>query len=208
MKKILKLLIASILACSMVVILENYNQDVVQAKTDLIPFHYTSQLYPLKAPNACEAASLKMALSAKKQVKHPSLKTIINRMPRSKNPNRGFSGNPYKESPAGVTWTIYPKPLTKYAQKYDPKAANISGASKNHLIYEIKHHNPVIFAGAWRMQSGRPYHVLTLVGYRHGYFKVADPYMEKSWPNKVYWTSTSQFMKIYHSRHQRAVVIR
>lgn len=204
-KKGLLSLIASLMFAGILII---RSTPIKAAKTYLIHFQYTSQLYPLYAPNACEAASLKMALSAKKTVKHPSLKMLINDMPRSNNPNKGFSGNPYKESPAGITWTIYPKPLAKYAQKYDSKAANISGVSKSKLIYEIKHHNPVIFAGAWRMQPGRPYHVLTLVGYKHGYFRVADPYMKKSWPNKVYWTKTSRFMQIYQSRHQRAVVIR
>ncbi|RRG03042.1 MAG: hypothetical protein DUD34_06805 [Lactobacillus sp.] len=46
---------------------------------------------------------------------------------------------------------MYPQPLAKYARQYDPQATNISGANKNQLINEIKHRNPVIFAGAWRM---------------------------------------------------------
>jgi uncharacterized protein YvpB len=203
-----KKITASLLALICSLCLTTIDQPADAAKVYNIHFQYTSQLYPLYAPNACEAASLKMALSAKKNVKHPSLKTIINNMPRSKSPNYGFNGNPYKESPAGITWTIYPKPLTKYAKKYDPQAANISGAHKSKLIYEVEHHNPVIFAGAWRMQSGRPYHVLTLVGYKYGYFRVADPYMQRSWTHKVYWTNTRQFMKIYRLRHQRAVAIR
>ncbi|NLR32831.1 C39 family peptidase [Levilactobacillus tujiorum] len=181
---------------------------MVKPKTYTLPYTYTSQLYPLYAPNACESASLKMALSVKGIATKTSLKTIINRMPKAKTPNKGFTGNPYTESRPGETRTIYPAPLTKYAKTYDKKAANITGASKTKLIREVKRGNPVIFAGAWRMQGQRPYHVLALVGYKHGKFLVADPYMKKSWPSKAYWTSTKNFMSVYHSRHSRAVVVR
>ncbi|TGD17714.1 C39 family peptidase [Levilactobacillus suantsaiihabitans] len=177
-------------------------------KQFVLPYTYTSQLYPLYAPNACEAASLKMALSVKGIARKTSLKTIITKMPKAKTPSRGFVGNPYTESRPGETRTIYPKPLTAYTKTYDARAANISGATKNQLIKEIKRGNAVIFAGAWRMQGARPYHVLTLVGYRRGQFLVADPYMKKSWPNKVYWTGTRNFMKVYQSRHSRAIAVR
>jgi len=173
----------------------------------VLPYTYTSQLYPLHAPNACEAASLKMALSVKGIATKTSLKTIINKMPKSKSPAKGFTGNPYTESRPGETRTIYPAPLTAYAKTYDSKAKNITGASKSTLIKAVKRGNAVIFAGAWRMQGQRPYHVLALVGYKNGKFLVADPYMEKGWPNKVYWTSTNNFIKVYHSRHSRAVEI-
>ena len=185
------------------------NQAALKRTTHYrLPYTYTSQLYPLKAPNACEAASLKMALSVKGIATKTSLKTIITKMPKAKSASQGFDGDPYRESPTGVTWTIYPAPLTKYAQTYDSKARNISGASKHTLIKAVKRGNAVVFAGAWRMQGQRPYHVLALVGYQKGQFLVADPYMEKGWPDKVYWTSTKNFMRVYHSRHARAVEIR
>lgn len=174
----------------------------------VLPYTYTSQLYPLYAPNGCEAASLKMALSVKGIATKTSLKTIINKMPKAKTPSQGFVGNPYTESRPGETRTIYPKPLTAYTNTYDARAVNITGATKNQLIREIKRGNAVIFAGAWRMQGARPYHVLTLVGYQHGQFLVADPYMKKSWPNKTYWTGTRNFMKVYQSRHSRAIAVR
>lgn len=185
------------------------NATAVKLPTSyVLPYTYTSQLYPTYAPNACEAASLKMALSVKGIATKTSLKTIINRMPKAKTPNKGFVGNPYTESRPGETRTIYPAPLTKYAKTYDQLATNITGASKAQLIREVKRGNAVVFAGAWRMQQQRPYHVLTLVGYKHGKFLVADPYMKKGWPNKVYWTSTRNFMTVYHSRHSRAITIR
>ncbi|MFC6289899.1 C39 family peptidase [Levilactobacillus angrenensis] len=177
-------------------------------KKTVLPYTYTSQLYPLYAPNGCEAASLKMALSVKGIATKTSLKTIINKMPKAKTPKKGFVGNPYTESRPGETRTIYPKPLTAYTNTFDARAVNITGATKNQLIREIKRGNAVIFAGAWRMQGSRPYHVLTLVGYQRGQFLVADPYMKKSWPNKVYWTGTRNFMKVYQSRHSRAIAVR
>lgn len=151
-----------------------------------------------------------MALSVKGIALKTSLKTIIKNMPKSSSPKTGFNGNPYKESPNNVVWTIYPKPLTDYAKKYDDNAANISGTSKKTLINEVKHGNAVITAGSWHYQNGRPYHVLALVGYKKGQFLIADPYMKKSWPNKSFWVTTQQFMRIFtsKSRHARAVVIR
>ncbi len=150
-----------------------------------------------------------MALSVKGIALNTSLKKIITDMPKSKNdPNKGFVGNPYKDSPKGVVWTIYPKPLIKYAQTYDKEVANITGASKNQLISEVKHGNAVVFSGAWNMDSYRPYHVLALVGYQKGHFLVADPYMKQSWPGKTKWFATKKVMSVYKNRHARAVVIR
>lgn len=183
-------------------------QGLQPTKSYVLPYTYTSQLYPLYAPNGCEAASLKMALSVKGIATKTRLKTIITKMPKAKTPTKGFVGNPYTESRPGETRTIYPKPLTAYAKTYDRQTINLTGATKKQLIAEIKRGNAVIFAGAWRMQGFRPYHVLTLVGYQHGKFLVADPYMQKGWSDKVYWTSTKNFMSVYHSRHSRAVVIR
>lgn len=175
----------------------------------VLPYTYTSQLYPLYAPNACESASLKMALSVKGIALNTSLKKVITDMPKSrKDPNKGFVGNPYKDSPKGVVWTIYPKPLTKYAQTYDKNSANITGASKNQLISEVKRGNAVVFSGAWNMDSYRPYHVLALVGYKKGQFLVADPFMKQSWSGKTKWFSTKKFMPVYKNRHSRAIVIR
>lgn len=173
-----------------------------------LPLTYTSQLYPLNAPNGCEGASLKMALSVKGIALHTSLKTILNKMPKTKSPKTGFNGTPYKESPNGKVWTIYPQPLAKYARRYDRHSADISGATKAQLIREVKRGNAVVVASAWNMQAFRPYHVVALVGYRSGHFKIADPYMQRSWSHKIYWTTTSKFMAVYKTRHQRAVVVR
>ncbi|BDR61027.1 C39 family peptidase [Lactobacillus xylocopicola] len=173
-----------------------------------LPYTYTSQLYPVYAPNGCEAASLKMALSVKGLASKTDLRSIIAKMPRAARPTAGFNGDPYTKSQPGEIRTIYPGPLTNYAKTYTKLAANLSGAGKQTLITEIKRGNPVIFAGTLHMQQRGSYHVLTLVGYQPGRFLVADPYMKKSSPNKVFWVSTSKFMQLYRKQHSRAVVIR
>ncbi len=177
-------------------------------KVYILPYTYTSQLYPTYAPTACEAASLKMALSVKGIAMNTTFKDIVDRMPRNLNPNKGFNGNPYAGEPKGVIVTIYPKPLTAYAKKYDPNSENVTGISKSGLINEVKRGNSVVISGAWRMLSNHGYHVLALVGYKPGYFLVADPYMEPLWPHKVYWVSTAHFMNVFKIRGSRAVAIR
>ncbi|XIF20559.1 MAG: hypothetical protein AJITA_01334 [Acetilactobacillus jinshanensis] len=107
-----------------------------------MPYQYYSQLYPLWAPEACEATSLKIGLSAKGLANDVGLKYIVDHMPKSSRSSHGFSGNPYKKNSGIFYWwnlirhgfngifsqTIYPKPLAKYARKYDPKARDITGA--------------------------------------------------------------------------------
>ena len=197
---------------------------LVTPKVYVLPYHYNSQLYPLWAPEACEAASLKTALSVKGLDNGIGLEYIVNRMPRSSDAKRGFSGNPYRDNSGLFYWlnllkhgfnsvagqTIYPAPLAKYARRYDSSAKNITGASKKALIREVKRGNSVVFVGTFQMQTDpNSYHVLTLVGYRPGYFLVADPYRYPGQKHRVFWVSTRKFMRIFSSpiRKRRAVVI-
>ncbi|QBO35043.1 hypothetical protein EQG49_00545 [Periweissella cryptocerci] len=177
----------------------------------VLPAKYTSQLYPLYAPEGCESVALKMALSVKGQ--NMPLKKFLQALPLTNNPNTGFAnGTPFK--PAGNNCTIYPKPLLKVAQKKQfnyTNVANITGASKAKLIREIKRGNAVAFWGKWHMQSNeKAWHALTIVGYKPGKFLIADPYAQKSWgPSyREFWVSTSQFMNIYNSRGKKALVVR
>ena len=56
-------------------------------------------------------------------------------------------------------------------------------------------------------------HTLVVVGYKNGFFKMADP---SSWryqfktgkSNPVFWVSTSQFMSLYNYEGKMAVVVR
>lgn len=176
----------------------------------VLKFHYYSQLYPLYAPDACEATTLRMALSAKGLAKHVSMRKFINRIPRSKDPRRGYTENPYLY---GDSASIYPQALSRYAYKYyHAKVDNISGASKKKFIDEIKHGNPIVFEGSYQMRDIDSDHTLVIIGYRSGHpgqFLVADPFMWHSQRNKIFWTSTSDFMSIYKSsmRGQHALAV-
>ncbi|MCL0312460.1 C39 family peptidase [Apilactobacillus xinyiensis] len=176
--------------------------------TYVLPYTYSSQLYPTLAPNACEAISLKMALSVKGSADNLSTKTFIDNMPRSSNIHKGFRGNPYKHNPTNVSWTILPAPLTKYGKQYNSNTANISGYHKDQIIKEIKRGNAVAFAGSRNMRGKATGHMLTIVGYRYGQFLVADPYKYAGDGNKIFWVSTSRFQQVYDQYNRYAVVVR
>lgn len=178
----------------------------------VLPATYTSQLYPLYAPEGCESVALKMAMSVKGQ--NMPLKKFLKALPLTNNPNTGFAnGTPFK--PAGNYCTIYPKPLLKVAKgkpfKYN-NIYNISGASKKQLITEIKRGNAIDFWGTWHMLSSeKAWHALTIIGYKPGKFLIADPYAQKGWAFNTYkefWVSSNQFMTIYNKRGQKALVVR
>lgn len=180
-------------------------------KEYVLHFTYHSQLYPLYAPDACEASSLRMALSTKGIAKHVSMRTFINRIPRSSDPHKGYTSNPYFY---GDSASIYPDALAKYARKYyHADVKDISKSSKKEFIRQIKHGNPIVFEGAYQMSHISSDHTLVVIGYRSGQpgqFLVADPFVWKNHGNKVFWTSTTNFMNIYKSklRGERALVVK
>lgn len=96
-------------------------QYIIENKSKLLNFEYTSQLYPTFAPAGCEGAALKMAMSVKGLGKGQSLESILNAMPRSTDPNTGFSGDPYDYA-RGRLVTIYPAPLTAFARQLGANA--------------------------------------------------------------------------------------
>lgn len=177
-----------------------------------IPFTYTSQHFPFDAPNGCEATALKIALSTKGVGENIGLNGFLKKMPRAKyDQNKGFVGNPYAVNHTNQDWTIYPRALAPFGRKFYKGVYNITGASKIKIINEIQHGNPVIAATGYRMRKATG-HTLVVVGYKRGYFKMADP---SSWrstyktSNKpVFWTSTSQFMKLYNQEGRKAVLVK
>lgn len=177
-----------------------------------IPFTYTSQHFPFNAPNGCEATALKMALSAKNVGLDKGVDEFLRVMPRSNsNYNEGFVGNPYAVNHTNQDWTIYPRALARFGRQFRKYVYNITGASKMKIIREVRHGNPVIAATGYRMRKATG-HTLVVVGYKHGYFKMADP---SSWrgtfkhPNNlpVFWVSTRQFMKLYNHEGRKAVLV-
>ncbi|KOY78765.1 C39 family peptidase [Apilactobacillus kunkeei] len=188
------------------------SRDLSKTSVYEIPFVYTSQHFPFDAPNGCEGTALKMALSTRSIGLNKGIKYFLDRMPRSTNQNYGFVGNPFAKNNTSQNWTIFPRALAKYGRTYRKTIYNFSGASKNQIINEIKHGNPVIAYTGYRMKKPTG-HTLVVVGYKNGFFKMADP---SSWryqfktgkSNPVFWVSTSQFMSLYNYEGKMAVVVR
>ncbi|MDT2814682.1 C39 family peptidase [Vagococcus carniphilus] len=167
----------------------------------------------------CEAASLLQALHLKGYAKNYSLHPFIDVMPRSKdnNPNNGFSGNPYGNT-YGVYHSIFPKPLTEWANKYAKgNAANISGSSLTQLNKELTNGNPIILYVTINFEKADPLskyhwgygidnaHVVTLDGYNSqtNTYHVSDPNAKGG-----YWVTKNKLQASYFANEKRAVVIK
>ncbi|MHA8263789.1 C39 family peptidase [Lactobacillaceae bacterium Melli_B3] len=179
--------------------------DALKApKEYVLPYTYTSQLYPTYAPSGCEAASLKIALSTKGLATNVSYKKFLDGIKRSSDYHEGYDANPYQK---GAGAAISARGLAKYARKFGAKARDITGTNVGDIIEQVKQGNPVIFEGSWRMQNTRSNHIPVVVGYRSGELLVADPYMREKSKNKVFWVTRKQFEKIYNKREKLALVI-
>ena len=203
-----------------------------QVPTEEGPYNYlgyefTTQQGKGNANDACEAASLKMALSHFGIGLDESLNDMVDNIPRSKNPEKGYSKDPYRW---GSGASLYPKALLKVAQSYGATSSYIIDdyyrhgkglygrrASAQAFINAITNGYPVVFEGGNQMQNGvrtkrsgyngyRSDHVMLLYGYQDGIFYWTDP--EHLYINSG--TSTvKQFMNIINAgvRGPRAVAI-
>ena len=162
--------------------------------------------YEAGAPMGCEAASLLQALHYKKCALEYNLKSFLKVMPYSKNDNpyEGYSGTPYQYLPYPTYQSIFPEPLTKWANQYGT-ADNISGCEVSVLQKEIKKSNPVIVYISYNFETPEwnkyPWgtgmdnmHVVTLCGYdeNNDKYQVCDPVKGK------YWVKGSMFEKSYN----------
>lgn len=138
-------------------------------------------------PEGCEATALQIALSNKN--KYYSLPTIYNATGYgyNKNPSTGFYGNP-KGWGSSLTETVFASRLASSMQKYDRGISNLTGASVNDVISEVLNGNPVVTWGDYYWQLGRSFHVMTIVGYHNGKFRISDPY---AYSQREYDVSTS-----------------
>ena len=91
----------------------------------------------------CEATSLYMGLQYKGYTS-VDLKSFITDLPRSVDPLSGFSGDPFVlDESVDAYQGIFPTPLTAYGNQYG-SCKNISGASVDAIMEEIKNGNPVV----------------------------------------------------------------
>lgn len=167
---------------------------------DLRPrMKYVSQVKPRYIADACEAASLKMALSIKGKAHHVSLRRMLKRIgwQHHGNPNYEYSNNPYIRDGA----SIYPREIVRVAKWYGAKAKVASHSSKHKLIHYLQKKDPIVIEAGHKMRMTSD-HVVCLIGYRHARhsslseFEYADP--ENFGANPIIrWINTNWFMKVY-----------
>ncbi|WP_263853195.1 C39 family peptidase [Limosilactobacillus reuteri] len=160
---------------------------------------------------ACEATALLEALHNKGYANNYNIQSFIKTMPVSPNgnPNEGFGGG-YQRVTYGIFQSIYPEPLAKWGSRFG-NVQNISGASPADLQSQLLNGNPVVVYVTmhWAAPQYGNYfwgvgvnnsHVMTLDGYRPGYYHVKDP------AGGSYWVSASNFENSYNIKRFAVVV--
>lgn len=172
----------------------------------MLPYVYTSQFWPTHADDACEIAALKMAMSTQSKALDVSLHEMVSQIPRTNNPNTGYTHDPYQYATHA---TINPGPMVKVARKYGAHAKNISHAHVGQFINAVQHGQAVVFEGPYMMEKPGSDHDLTILGYKHGQFFVADPFARYRISQRTTWVSCKRLMHLYNAsfRHQHAILI-
>ena len=160
---------------------------------------------------ACEATALLEALHNKGYANNYNIQSFIKTMPISPNgnPNEGFGGG-YQRVTYGIFQSIYPEPLAKWGSRFG-NVQNISGSSLADLQSQLLNGNPVVVYVTmhWAAPQYGNYfwgvgvnnsHVMTLDGYRPGYYHVEDP------AGGSYWVSASNFENSYNIKRFAVVV--
>ena len=141
----------------------------------------------------CEGASLLEALHYKGIATKQNLMTFVKSMPVSpnNNPNNGFSGE-WRHNVNGTYQGMNPTPVVKWGNKNGGKLVNQTGATVQTLKNEVANQNPVI---VWVTYAFEPAehkhlfwgdaiwnrHVVTMDGYKNGFYHVVDPVFGPSW---------------------------
>ncbi len=189
-------------------------------KTIHVPYH--SQLTPVYAPVGCEATSLLMALQYKGIATNISYRKFLDDMPKhSSNPAKGFVGSPYEEDLSKRT-TIYPQPLTDYANTYAAgRTVNFSGKSVDDIKKEILADNPVVvyltvnreapvyvtyIVEGEKQSLLRNNHAVLVTGYdsQTNKLRITDPWSRDG--RREYWLDIPSFAYSYNLRNHAIVV--
>lgn len=143
-------------------------------------------------PNGCEITAVTMMLRyAGAKVDKMQL---AREMPRSKDPNKGYIGNPWDRS--GVT--IFPPALMGLVQKYAGNAINMTGMSFDAIRYQVGlRQHPVV---AWLTLHGFPYHAVVVIGYDASNVTYLD-----CWTNQRGTMSIAAFEKNWQTQKRRAI---
>lgn len=193
----------------------NQNDSMVMSYTSIPTYNQKKEGYHL----GCEGVSLFMALKGLGYIENYTIDEFMDTMPYGNNPYQGFWGNPtighYGEN-AGKRTTIYPGPLSKWANQF-ATAEDLTGASIDDLKKELSegHVLLVFVTTAWKNPIWKKYpwsinpkgevennHCLTVVGFNsNGDFLVNDCH-DGSKDNRQgeYWVKADVFAKIYNAR--------
>lgn len=200
----------------------DYLTEVIAVyKTIRVPYH--SQLTPVYAPVGCEATSLLMALQYKGIATNVSYRQFLDAMPKhSSNPAKGFVGSPYQEDTSKRT-TIYPQPLTDYANTYAAgRTVNFSGKYVEDIKKEILADNPVLVYLTVKREPPiyvtyivegeeqsllRNNHAVLVTGYdsQTNKLRITDPWSRDGSRNE-YWVDIPGFAYSYNIRNHAIVV--
>lgn len=194
---------------------QNQKQTIQQATADnnnemvLLNVPYINQ-YQV-GEMACEASSLLEALHFKGYATNYNLASFIQTMPisASGNPNEGFGGS-YQTVVANVFQSIYPAPLATWGQRFG-NVRNISGASLEDLKQQLRAGNPVVVYVTMHFAAPQYHqyfwgtgidnsHVMTLDGFKNGYYHVVDPAAGS------YWVLANSFAYSYNLTRYAVVV--
>lgn len=168
--------------------------------------------YALGAPSGCEGTALFQSFQYKGILNDWSLRKFLDTIPKGRTPYEGFVGSPYVEV-SSVYSAIYPAPLTTWARGYRGTVYNVSGASTDDLINEVRQGNPSVVWVTINFQPTRwgrwPFgnavnnnHAVTLDGYdlNKNLVHVSDSI------SGSYWLNKDTFSKIYDARRYSVII--
>ncbi|WP_286136802.1 C39 family peptidase [Philodulcilactobacillus myokoensis] len=122
-------------------------------------------------PTGCEMTAVTMMLryAGVKVNKMQVAKATV----RSKNPNKGFVGDPTKAS----GWYVFPKGIAPVVKRYLHHVKNMTGAQIKNLKQQINRNHPVV---VWVANfDGFPNHAVTMNGYDATRIYYNDPWKNK-----------------------------
>ncbi|TLG80921.1 GW domain-containing glycosaminoglycan-binding protein [Vagococcus zengguangii] len=179
----------------------------------VVPTTFYSQMNPYGAYNGCAVTSLYTALDAQSSTNGKSFKYVLDNLPlHSSNPNLGQVGGG-AFYPGNIKKVISPVGLSNYAKRFTPDVANTTGKSAAYLANEIKKGHSVLFWGRARLfdlnsPNGTVMHVMTIIGYKPGYFLVQDPVYNGVWANLTQrWIPEKTFTKYYNTKGKQSMVL-
>lgn len=114
----------------------------------------------------CEIVSLSMMINYSVFV---DIDDLVDEMPRSLDPNLGFTGNPSTTS----GFTVFPSALEEVTEDYLDNAIDMTGGSMEDIKEQLSNDSPVV---AWINGLGWNVHAITISGYDENGFYYNDPW--------------------------------